>query len=111
VRYNLSSNIADLGYPAPSDDGSWPGVWSDGVDAALLLSSTAAAPTLGHTLIGPVLAADRQNVTGMVPRDTTGTVPVGTRSVQIELQMTRQSGLINDAAADNLELVLNPNGP
>jgi hypothetical protein len=67
-------------------------------------SATAAA--LGTASIGPVTAEDRNNVTGLYLRTTTGSVPAGTRSIQVTLTMTRVTGDNNDGYADNLSLVL-----
>ncbi len=62
---------------------------------------------LGSAQIGPVLAADRGNLTGLLPRSTSGSVPAGTRQVRIVLQMTRAPYFFyNDAYADNLSLTL-----
>ena len=66
------------------------------------------ASVLGSPLtVGPVLAADRGNVTGMLLRATSGSVPAGTRSVQVDLILTGD-GFYNDGYADSLSLVLTP---
>jgi hypothetical protein len=56
--------------------------------------------------IGPVLAAERNNTSGLLPRSTSGTVPAGTRSIDVVLLMTRLSGTYNDGYADNLSFIL-----
>jgi hypothetical protein len=56
--------------------------------------------------VGPVTAADRSDISGLYLRSTTGTVPVGTRSVVVRLVMTRHVGSANDGYADNLSLTL-----
>jgi hypothetical protein len=61
---------------------------------------------LGTAEIGPVLAADRGDATGLLFRDTSGFVPIGTRSLGVELLMTKITGFDNDGYADNLSLVL-----
>lgn len=61
---------------------------------------------LGNASVGPVSNLDRSNQTGLLLRDTTGFVPVGTRSIQVSLEMTRLAGSYNDGYADNLSLVL-----
>ncbi|MGE5277812.1 MAG: S-layer homology domain-containing protein [Acidobacteriota bacterium] len=64
--------------------------------------------TLGSPVtIGPVLAADRNSVTGLLPRTAAGGVPAGTRSVRVDLIQTGD-GFYNDGYADNLSLVLVP---
>jgi hypothetical protein len=65
-----------------------------------------AGTALGTGSIGPVLAADRGSVTGLFSRTGTGSVPVGTRSVQVVLTMTRVEGTANDGYADDLSLRL-----
>lgn len=55
--------------------------------------------------IGPVFAVDRGNVTALLERKTSGTVPVGARSVTVTLDALIGSGS-NDGYADNISLVL-----
>jgi len=62
---------------------------------------------LGTAQIGPVTAADRGGVTGLLERHTTGRLPVGTRLVEFVLAMTAPQRT-NDASADNLSFVLSP---
>lgn len=63
----------------------------------------AANASLGTASIGPVTAADRNSVTGMLYRFTGGTVPAGTRSVEAVLVLSRVSnGNYNDGYADDL---------
>ncbi len=64
---------------------------------------------LGTFSIGPVLAADRNNLTGLLARSTTGVVPTGTRDILVTLTMSRLAGAVNDGYADNLSLVLTNN--
>lgn len=61
---------------------------------------------LGSASIGGVFSSERGGVTGLLARDASGFVPVGTRSVDIILTMTRLQGTYNDGYADNLSLVL-----
>ncbi len=63
--------------------------------------------TLSSVTLGPVMNADRDNTTGLWYRRTVGQVPVGARSARVVLQMNWVSSRTNDAAADNLSLVLN----
>ncbi len=56
--------------------------------------------------IGPVLAVDRNNVTAMLSRSSTGPVPKTTRFAQIQLHFSRASGSYNDGYADNASLIL-----
>jgi hypothetical protein len=61
---------------------------------------------IGEASIGPVTPADRGNVTGLLPRSTSGLIPAGTRAVEITLLMTRADGTYNDAYADNVSFSL-----
>jgi hypothetical protein len=56
--------------------------------------------------IGDVNASDRSNVTGLLFRTITGTVPADTRSLGIFLTFTRSTGAYNDGYVDNLTLKL-----
>ncbi|MGD9634448.1 MAG: pentapeptide repeat-containing protein [Pirellulales bacterium] len=58
--------------------------------------------------IGPVTDADRDHRTGLLYRDAIGFVPAGTRSIGVDLEMTRFGGSYNDGYADNLSLTLFP---
>jgi hypothetical protein len=62
---------------------------------------------IGQTLtIGGVSPGDRGSVTALVPRDGMQAVPAGTRSIEIDVTMTRSDGTSNDGYADDLSLVL-----
>jgi hypothetical protein len=66
---------------------------------------------LGNLSIGNVLAVDRTNHTALLFRGGTNAVPAGTRTVQLVLAMTNDSGFYyNDGYADNLSLVLRAPG-
>lgn len=84
------------------------GGWQDQDDNAVLKITfkNADGEEVGTDSIGPVTAADRGNVTGMLPRSANGSVPAGTRRIDVLLQMTRTGGSNNDGYADNLSLVL-----
>jgi VWFA-related protein len=88
------------------------GGWSGQDDNATLTATfrSAAGATLGTAKIGPVLAAERKGATGMVLKSTTGNVPVGTRSIDVLLTITRSEGSYNDGIADNLSLTLSGSG-
>jgi len=64
---------------------------------------------LGSISLGPVSNTDRNNLTSLLLRSTTGVVPIGTRSITVDLQLTRLDGDYNDGYADNLSLVLHSN--
>jgi hypothetical protein len=59
--------------------------------------------SLGTAAIGPVTAVDRLNATGMLLRQTSGLVPLGTASADLLMTSTRLGGgTSNDGYADNL---------
>ncbi len=62
---------------------------------------------LGSPLtVGPVTPADRGNVTTLLKREASATVPAGARSAVVTITATRAEGAYNDGYADNLSLVL-----
>lgn len=63
---------------------------------------------LAEKSIGPVLASERDFRTGLLPRSSVGVVPIGTRSVEIELLAVRRAGAGNDGYADAVTFVLHP---
>ncbi|HUI94014.1 MAG TPA: hypothetical protein VLX68_17380 [Chitinivibrionales bacterium] len=62
---------------------------------------------LGTGSIGPVLASDRSNQTGLLPQSSEGPVPAKTRTATVEILMIRTDGTNNDGYADNLSIVFN----
>jgi uncharacterized protein (TIGR03437 family) len=64
---------------------------------------------LGTATLGPVLAADRNDVSELLFKSTSGNVPAGTRLVNVSLTITREEGTNNDGLADSLSLVLGSN--
>ena len=78
-------------------------------NAVLTLTFLSAANvSLGSATIGPVLAADRANTTGLLLRATTGSIPLGAVSASALLTFTRTFGSDNDGYADNLSFVVAP---
>ncbi len=88
----------------------WLGGYSSQNDNAKLTIQflSASGQTLGSASLGPVLAADRSNTTGLIARSTTGTLPTGTARVTVTLTMTKLEAGDNDGSADNLSLMLHP---
>jgi hypothetical protein len=72
---------------------------------------------LSSASIGPVTNIDREYTTGLQERIATGLVPVGTRSILLELNMNASAisnsanSYDNNAYADNLSLVLTSSKP
>jgi hypothetical protein len=63
--------------------------------------------TISSVTIGPVTNADRGNVTRMLPRSGTWTVPAGSENLRVVITSTRGSGTNNDGYADDISVVLN----
>ena len=72
----------------------------------MLIFKGADGASVGQTQLGPVVAADRKNVTGFLQKKVTDTVPKGARSATITLTMTRAAGRYNDGEADDVSLIL-----
>ena len=67
---------------------------------------------LGFAAIRAVTNVDRNNVTGLLERNTDGIIPIGTRSIQIALALhSRCWARYNDGYADNLALDLDSRSP
>ncbi|MGZ4384833.1 MAG: hypothetical protein ACXVY3_09555 [Gaiellaceae bacterium] len=88
------------------------GGFSSQADSGTVSASFRAAggASLGTMTIGPVTPADRGSVSKLLPRSTTASVPAGTRSVEIVLTSTRDSGAYNDGYFDNISLTLTGGG-
>ena len=87
----------------------WLGGWSSQDDNAVLTAkfTDGVSPNvLGTMTVGPVLASDRTNVTALLFRAQTNTLPVGTRQALITLTMTREQGSYDDGSADDISFVL-----
>jgi hypothetical protein len=91
VSYTLDGWLG--GYSSQDDNSVLTVTFQDGGGGTL---------AMGH--IGPVLAVDRQDATGLLERTAVGAVPFGTRTLTVVLAMTRQEGTANDGYADNLSL-------
>jgi hypothetical protein len=67
----------------------------------------ASGTVVGSKTMGPVTAAERGSITGLLPRRTDGALPGSTRFVEFTLTNRVVTGL-NDATADNLSFILTP---
>jgi hypothetical protein len=85
------------GWTNQADSASLTATFEDGSNKALGTSPVITSPT----------AAARSNLTGLFLETVSGTVPVGTRSIQFGLGMTWAAGNYNDGYADNLSFVAN----
>ncbi|MFC4997952.1 hypothetical protein ACFPIJ_08940 [Dactylosporangium cerinum] len=106
---------ATLPFPAQIDAGTvtfelagWLGGYADQDDGARLSLEflSAAGLPLGVCVLGPVTAAERGNVTGLLRRAQSGVVPPGSRAARTVLLFTRDGGTSNDGYADSISLVL-----
>lgn len=93
VRFTLGGFFG--GFSGQDDAASLTARFLDG-DGALVGSATA----------GPVFAAARTGVTGLLERSIDGLLPTNARSVEFTLAMAHREGSYNDAYADNLSFVL-----
>jgi hypothetical protein len=64
-----------------------------------------AGGTVSSSTIGPVLEADRNNLTGLLSRSASGFIPAGTRLIDFRLTLNGIDGAQNDGYADNLSFV------
>lgn len=83
------------GYLAQNDNATLFATFFNGSNVAISISP----------VIGGFNSTARNNITTLLFDSGGGFVPVGTRSVQISLQMTRTEGFYNDGYADNLSFV------
>ena len=83
------------GYLAQNDNATLFATFFNGSNVAISISP----------LIGGFNSTARNNITTLIFDSGGGFIPVGTRSVQITLQMTRTEGFYNDGYADNLSFV------
>jgi CSLREA domain-containing protein len=86
--------------------GAFGGFLTDGDAAELALYFLSESQTVGNVIIGGFTAADRSNLTGLLPDSAEGTLPPGTRSLEVIVQATRANGASNDGYSDALSLLL-----
>lgn len=108
---DVSANAADIakGNVGYSLSG-WLGGWTSQTDNAYLYVSflDAASNVLGNAELASVTPADRGNQTGLLYREASGLVPVGTTKITFDLSMQRLVSGDNDGYADNLAFTLAP---
>jgi len=66
---------------------------------------------LSTATLGPVSAADRNGITSLLARSVTDRLPVGTRQIEVVLEMNGTDGSWNDGYADDLSLTLTLDKP
>jgi len=86
----------------------WLGGYSTQADnaAATVAFEDGSGATLSKATLGPVTPQDRNNVTGLLQRQTSGLVPKTATKAVVTIVMTRYEGEYNDGSADNISLVL-----
>jgi len=95
---------SSLGYDMSGDFGGW----EDQNDRANLNISFLDKydQPMGSATVGGVLAAERSKITKLIPKSNSGVIPFGTRTIKVELVMTRVTGENNNGYADNLSFFL-----
>jgi uncharacterized protein (TIGR03437 family) len=61
---------------------------------------------LSNATLGPVLAAERNNLSSLIQKSVSGAVPHGARMVRVTMTANRTDGSDDDGLADSLSLVL-----
>jgi hypothetical protein len=86
----------------------WLGGYAGQGDYATLTVTwqTSSGEALGHVTMGPVTAAQRNGVTGLLFRSLNGRVPAQARQARLTLSMVREAGDYNDGYAANLGLTI-----
>ncbi|MEF7616087.1 PEP-CTERM sorting domain-containing protein [Aquincola sp. MAHUQ-54] len=82
----------------------WLGGWSSQDDNAMVYVTflDGLGNLVGEASLGPVMAADRGNATGVYFREDSGLVPTTAASAVLALSMERKASSDNDGYADNL---------
>lgn len=106
--YQLVNLAGTLTQPLSFKLSGWLGGWASQGDNALLYVSflDGGDSEIGHAAIGPVTPGDRRDVTGLLYREVSDWLPVGTTRLMFSLSMERLGGGDNDGYADNLAFVL-----
>jgi hypothetical protein len=101
-----STTDRDLAYSLSG----WLGGWADQDDNALFYVQFLDEfnNEIGNATIGPVMARDRANQTGLQYRESDGLMPTGTRTLSFWLSMERLVAGDNDGYADNLAFIVRP---
>ena len=86
----------------------WIGGWSSQADYATVTAFFLGAhkQMLRSVTLGPVTNTQRAQITALLKRTASGTLPSGTRSIGIKIVSTRFAGASNDGYVDNVSFVL-----
>lgn len=104
ISLAFASSQIDNGAADFSLSGWFGGYATQGDHATLTISFlNAGSQSVGSPVtIGPVSNTERDNVTGLLFRSTTGTIPTGARSATATISLFRNAGSYNDGYTDNL---------
>ncbi|CAF1049681.1 unnamed protein product [Adineta steineri] len=94
VRFNFSAWIGGYLYQ------------DDNAQVSLTFLNQSNQNVGNSTILGPVLAIDRDNITSLLFRQATGLVPVGARAFIVQVTMKLVAGSDNDGDVDNIALLL-----
>ncbi|MDF5712294.1 MAG: PEP-CTERM sorting domain-containing protein [Rhizonema sp. NSF051] len=113
-----SIDISDLASTIDAGQGTfnlsgWLGGYGTDEDSASLNISflNQGKQSLGISSITAPTPAQRNNTTGLFLQSANGSVPVGTRQINVLLNAAYFRGRVNDSYADNLSLVVNKANP
>lgn len=101
---NISSDI-DSGLVNYVLSGYLGGFETQGDNATLTATFVGTSGDIGSASIGPVTEADRNGLTGLLFRTTSGVIPAGTIDINFVLSLARTDGSYDDGYADNLSFV------
>ena len=107
---DLSSIASDIDAGTNWELSGWLGGYLNQEDHTIVTINflDSSGDVVGNGVIGPVTATDRNYVTGLLKRSSTGNVPQGAREVEVRIDAFRDSGY-NDGYADNLTLIITQN--
>jgi hypothetical protein len=107
IDLNFASTNIDAGTAAFDLSGYLGGFSNQDDRVSLTLTFLdSSSQSLGSSVLGPVLAVDRIDTTGLLLRQSSGVIPAGARSATTTLDFTRSAGTSNDGYADNISLVV-----
>jgi len=92
IRFDIADDSADNGYPKAIDGATWPGLTGWYAENRLVS-------------LGPVTPTERVNVTKLVSKSVSGSIPMGTQSIEVEI-LFRTWMYFSDGYADNVSVVL-----
>jgi hypothetical protein len=112
----MSQTTSLIAYANDIDNGNvlfnlsaWMGGWAgqnDSASVSIYFQNSASQIIGNRTTIGPILDTDRGGITATVFRQITGSVPVNTRWVTTNVNMTKYSGADDDGSIDNIRFEL-----